>query len=167
MPFTGSDVVEVLDLLEIAGVDARLVGGWGVDALLGERSREHDDLDLLIPLEHDGRLRRALGQVGFVEVRGVPSNYVMWDRRGREVDVHLVRYGPEGDADYRTEAGADWVFPAGCFTRGRIEGRVVACVDGDQQVRDHADGYEPTPKDHADMRRLHERLGTTLVPPYV
>ncbi|MGH0035700.1 MAG: nucleotidyltransferase domain-containing protein [Myxococcota bacterium] len=39
-------VLEVLETLEGAGVRAWLDGGWGVDALLGERTREHADLTI-------------------------------------------------------------------------------------------------------------------------
>ena len=39
-----SDVVELLNRLEEHGIDVWLNGGWGVDALLGHQTREHDDL---------------------------------------------------------------------------------------------------------------------------
>jgi lincosamide nucleotidyltransferase A/C/D/E len=32
------------------GVDCCVVGGWGVDALVGTVAREHKDLDVLMPL---------------------------------------------------------------------------------------------------------------------
>jgi lincosamide nucleotidyltransferase A/C/D/E len=41
------EVVRLLDLLESAGVTVWLDGGWGVDALLEEQTREHDDLGLV------------------------------------------------------------------------------------------------------------------------
>jgi lincosamide nucleotidyltransferase A/C/D/E len=166
MAFTADDVHAVLDALASAGVDARVVGGWGVDALLGGSSREHADLDLLVPEEHDAMLRAALGARGFAEVRGVAINYVVRDARGREVDVHLVRSGADGDALYTSEDGSDWVFPATSFTTGRIADRDVTCVDADEQMREHAFGYEPGETDFADMLLLHHRFGTRLLPPY-
>jgi lincosamide nucleotidyltransferase A/C/D/E len=42
------DVLAVLDRLDRARVAVWLDGGWGVDALLGRRSRPHRDLDLVI-----------------------------------------------------------------------------------------------------------------------
>ena len=43
-----ADVVEEIDELELAGVDVWVQGGWGIDALLGEQTRPHDDLDVII-----------------------------------------------------------------------------------------------------------------------
>ena len=39
-------LLAVVGLLEADGIDVWLDGGWGVDALLGQQTREHDDLDL-------------------------------------------------------------------------------------------------------------------------
>src|SRR5215216_4234618 len=34
--------------------------GWGVDALVGEQTREHKDLDLIVRDSHESRMREAL-----------------------------------------------------------------------------------------------------------
>jgi lincosamide nucleotidyltransferase A/C/D/E len=44
-------VAEILGRLDGAGIWYCVEGGWGVDALLGEQTREHDDLDLAVRLE--------------------------------------------------------------------------------------------------------------------
>ena len=46
---TASDVIELLDFLERTGLEIHVDGGWAVDALLGEQTRSHDDLDIAIP----------------------------------------------------------------------------------------------------------------------
>jgi lincosamide nucleotidyltransferase A/C/D/E len=43
---SSGDVVELLRLLETSGVEVYVDGGWGVDALLGEQTRPHSDLDI-------------------------------------------------------------------------------------------------------------------------
>jgi hypothetical protein len=43
---TEAEVTEVLACLQRAGLDLWIDGGWGVDALLGAQTRDHDDLDL-------------------------------------------------------------------------------------------------------------------------
>jgi lincosamide nucleotidyltransferase A/C/D/E len=48
MTMTAADVVEILGWLGTASVDVWLDGGWGVDALVGEQTREHNDLDLIV-----------------------------------------------------------------------------------------------------------------------
>ena len=45
-------------MLQSAGVRVWLDGGWSVDALLGEQTRPHADLDLAVPADH--QLRRHL-----------------------------------------------------------------------------------------------------------
>lgn len=167
MPFGAADVLDVFDRLTAAGVDARLCGGWGVDALIGERTRPHEDLDLWVRIEHDGALRVTLGAQGFGLLRvDSPWNYVLVDGRGRQVDVHLVHVQVDGTAVYDVEDDEPYVMPADRFTTGVIAGRVVPCVTAEQQMLDHAGGYEPGETDRADMRALKERLGTPLLPPY-
>src|SRR5260221_13746165 len=41
-------LVRLLDLFAGRGIHVWLEGGWGVDALLGEQIREHDDVDLVV-----------------------------------------------------------------------------------------------------------------------
>jgi lincosamide nucleotidyltransferase A/C/D/E len=163
------DVIEILDTLASAGIDdAWLDGGWGVDALLGEQTRPHQDVDLVVRIEDVPAMRAALSAAGFELVEGVPdSNFVLRDRRGREVDVHPVRFDAAGNGVYRMENGQDWLFPAEGFTgRGRIGRREVRCLSPDVQMVDHATGYEPGETDFHDMRLLHERFGTKLLGPY-
>jgi lincosamide nucleotidyltransferase A/C/D/E len=38
----------LLDALRQVGVEACVGGGWAVDALVGEQTREHSDLDLWV-----------------------------------------------------------------------------------------------------------------------
>jgi lincosamide nucleotidyltransferase A/C/D/E len=45
---SADDVIEILDAFDRAGATVWLDGGWGVDALLGEERRRHDDLDVAI-----------------------------------------------------------------------------------------------------------------------
>jgi lincosamide nucleotidyltransferase A/C/D/E len=89
MTMTGADVVEILGWLDVASADVWLDGGWGVDALVGEQTREHKDLDLIVRDAHVSRMREALATHGFAQVEGgVPQSFILADERGREVDVH-------------------------------------------------------------------------------
>lgn len=165
---TAADVIGILDLLDPAGVESWLDGGWGVDALLGEQTRDHDDVDLVTRVSDVPAMRDALAGEGFELNRGEPdSNFVLRDGRGREIDVHPVRFDKGGNGVYRMEDGEDWIYPAEGFTgRGRIEGRDVKCLSPDVQMLGHAGGYEPHWTDFHDMRLLNNRFGTRLLPPY-
>ena len=164
----GADVVEIFNRLGDAGIDAWLDGGWAVDALLGEQTRPHADLDLIVKIDDLPGLRRTFEGQGFVEVQGgTDSNFVLRDARGREVDIHAVRFDEAGDGIYRMASGADWIFPAAGFEgRGRIDGRDVRCLTADVQMLCHAHGYVPGETDFHDTRLLNARLGTRLLPPY-
>ena len=163
-----SDVVEVLDRLDDAGIDAWLDGGWAVDALLAEQTRPHRDLDLIVREDDLPGSRDALAGDGFAEVPGGRDiNFVLRDARGREVDLHAIRFAESGDGLYRMESGAEWVFPAAGFEgRGLVDGREVRCLTADVQMLCHAHGYVPSETDFHDMRLLNARLGTRLLSPY-
>jgi lincosamide nucleotidyltransferase A/C/D/E len=167
MPVEIDDVHEVLDLLAGAGVAAILCGGWGVDALVGEQTRPHGDIDLWVSVEDDGPLRAALAHAGFTQLRvDSPSNYVLADQRDRQIDVHLVQCMEDGGAVYEVVDADPYVLPPEVFTVGTIGGREVRCVNAHQQMIDHAGGYVPGATDFADMRLLHQRLGTPYLPPF-
>ena len=165
---TADDVVFILDRLDAAGVAAWLDGGWAVDAVLGEVTRDHADLDLIVRVDDVATMRDALAADGFELTRGEPhSNFVLGDGAGREIDVHPARFDARGDGIYRMENGDDWTFPAGGFTgTGRIGARDVRCLTPDVQMLCHSTGYVPDEVDVHDMRLLHERLGTALLPPF-
>ena len=63
----GTDVHTVVDTLRTAGVEAWIAGGWGVDALLGVRTRRHEDLDVIVEAGTDSgeRAVQALAAIGF------------------------------------------------------------------------------------------------------
>lgn len=166
---TEPDLLAILDRIDAAGIDAWLDGGWGVDALLGEQTRAHNDVDLVMQVIDVPAVRAALAGDGFELDRGEPdSNFVLRDARGREIDVHPVRFDAGGDGVYRMENGEDWIYPAAGFAgRGRIAGREVRCLTPEVQMIGHAGGYEPDWTDFHDMRLLNARFGTPLLPPYL
>jgi lincosamide nucleotidyltransferase A/C/D/E len=159
--FGVSDVIELLEWLEEADVDLWLDGGWGHDAVLGEQTRRHDDLDLFIDCEHSPRLIAALEAHGFaVTERSSPDAFVLEDANGRQVDVHCARFDALGNGLYRMTNGEDWPLPAeGLRGRGTIGGRRVRCMTPELQMRCKIGDFEPSTADYQDVRLLHERFG--------
>jgi lincosamide nucleotidyltransferase A/C/D/E len=45
------EVLRILDALTARDLKVWLDGGWGVDALLGTQTRDHEDVDLIVELE--------------------------------------------------------------------------------------------------------------------
>ena len=42
------DVIELYETLEKNGISIWLDGGWGIDALLEEQTRLHEDVDIIV-----------------------------------------------------------------------------------------------------------------------
>ena len=159
-------VLDALDRLLAAGVPAWIGGGWGVDALVGEPTRPHADLDLAVDAGHEGRAIRALRGAGFRIVEDHrPTRFVMRTDDGRTVDLHPVDFAGPGPGVQLVPGGRPFLYPADGFTDGRIAGRVVPCLTAVQQLRFHL-GYPPAAKDRHDMRLLRDRLGLAVPPPY-
>jgi lincosamide nucleotidyltransferase A/C/D/E len=47
----------------LAGIEVWVDGGWGIDQLLGEQTRRHEDFDLVVTSAELGRVRAALERV--------------------------------------------------------------------------------------------------------
>jgi len=164
---TGADVLYVLDLLAAVEVRVWVDGGWGVDALLGEQTRPHDDLDLALEHRDLARFLSAMADAGFRLLRDDgPFNKVLVDQADRKVDYHVF----DASATRRTEAGVSVYGPMGLAYEvgafeghGTILGRQVACCTAAFQVRSHA-GYELDEDDLRDVEALHRRFGIPLLP---
>jgi lincosamide nucleotidyltransferase A/C/D/E len=153
------DVLDVLSLLARAGLTAWVDAGWGVDALLGTTTREHDDLDLVVRLDEIDQVRAALAQAGFrIVLRDwLPTALAVADAAGRSVDLHPVTRSRDGGGDQAQLDGGRFHYPPP--VRGLIGGRPVSYVDATTQLFCHS-GYEPTEKDRRDVAHLHRRFGS-------
>ena len=163
---TSSALVDLLCLIEDAGISVWLDGGWGVDALLERQSREHGDLDIVLCRSDVPRLQTVLDRRGFTVLSGKPpDSFVLANGSGLEVDVHAVVFDDNGNGIYRMQNGEDWIYPAEGFNgRGIVAGMEVRCLSPAIQVLGHAYGYTPMQKDLRDMELLQERFGVELPP---
>lgn len=163
---SAQDAAGLLRLMEAAGIEVWLDGGWAVDAVLAEQTRTHADLDIILHEKHLPKLREVLAGRGFVtRSGGTASNFVLHDPSGLEVDVHAIVFDEAGNGLYEMADGGTWVFPAAGFEgRGLIGGQPVRCLTPEVQVQCHAHGYVPTEKDFRDMEHLRARFGVELPP---
>jgi len=173
---SADDVIEILDALDAAGVTVWVDGGWGVDALLGEERRAHDDLDVAIARTDCNGAVAALAPLGFGpdegEAKWWPARLVLRDGRGRQIDVHPLIFDDEGNGRQEFPAWVDWIdreadaYPAdGLRGVGRVGGRAVRCLTAEAQVLQHAYA-DPDDVDYEDMTALADRFGVQLPPAY-
>lgn len=157
------ELLRVVGRLEREGIEVWIDGGWGVDALLERRTREHDDLDLVADLADADRIVEALGQLGYEPAAGgAPLSVVLVDGLGHQVDVHPVTFDEGGGGVYRMGGTRSWVYPAEGFSgRGTVGGRPVRCLTPETQVLVHA-GYELGEKDYLELHLLRERFGVEV-----
>ncbi|MFE6037301.1 nucleotidyltransferase domain-containing protein [Streptomyces sp. NPDC056452] len=155
-----SDVLSILSLLRAAGADVVIAGGWGIDALLGEETREHRDLDLLHVREQEPAVVAALTSAGYAETLDWrPARFVLSHPSGLEIDLHPLEFAADGSAVQSSLDPAEpFRYPASCFVTGTIGATTVRCISAEQQVLFHQ-GYEPADRDVRDMAQLRKKFG--------
>ena len=149
----------------LAGLRFWLDGGWGVDALLGEQTRAHSDLDIAIDARDVDEALRRLAPHGYAHAAdvepGLPARYVLRDERGCQVDLHVLAF-ESGDGWQTLPDGGRGGYPGSELGNlGKIGDLEVPCISPALQLRHHL-GYEPTDRDRRDMRLLANRFGLRL-----
>ncbi|NJP73426.1 amino acid transporter [Streptomyces sp. C1-2] len=157
---TADDVLSVLAMLRNADVDIWIGGGWGIDALVGQQTRQHRDLDLMHRKSQEAAVVAALANAGFAETLDWrPVRFVVTDPHGREIDLHPLIFTADGSAvQASTDPEHPFVYPVSCFVTGTISGTAVPCLSPEQQVYFHQ-GYEPADHDRHDMAQLRQAFG--------
>jgi lincosamide nucleotidyltransferase A/C/D/E len=156
-------VLALVKLFEQDHIEVILDGGWGVDALLGEQTRSHADLDIVIAYEDSSRLRELLAVYGYKDVPRQdtrPVNYVLEDDHGHLVDIHIYTLDrvnhPEHGLDYPLES---------LNGKGSILDYPVRCIDVENMVKFHS-GYLLDENDYHDVMVLCQRFGIELPAEY-
>lgn len=164
---SAADVLEIFDLLTSHGIEAWLDGGWGVDALLEEQTREHDDLDLVAALGRMPDAIAALSTTGFrVTEDERPTRLVLRDDAGRQIDIHTVVFDADGGGVQALPGERSYRYPPEGFAgHGKVAGVLLPCMTAAVQIECHL-GYEPTDTDCRDVTLLAERFGLPLPKPY-
>ncbi len=125
------DVIRIYQLLTANNIPIWLTGGWVIDALLGEQTRPHKDLDIFMRLDDCFRMCELLSAYGYslkelwsenrfitysdgVEVA---TAFVPQDLRGREIDAYALRFDERGNGIPAWDSTEGFIFkkqdPAG------------------------------------------------------
>lgn len=161
------DVLQILTWLERADISVWLDGGWGVDALVGQQTRSHNDLDLVVRLEDASYIEQTLAIQQFsVILNELPTRFVMKDANGRGVDFHTVQQSSSGQFIQVLQDGT-FNYPQNSLAgQGMIDGNVISCITPEAQMLCHT-GYKPQAKDIHDVRLLQQYFNLPLPEEYV
>jgi lincosamide nucleotidyltransferase A/C/D/E len=156
-------VIEIVKLLETHEIKVVVDGGWGVDALLGEQTREHDDLDIAIPHKDVPKLRKILTEKGFSEIFRDDTwecNFVLEDASKNQIDVHSYTFDKHGNNIF----GVAYL-PEHLTGKGIIKGIEVNCIPPEWAVKFHT-GYKLDENDYHDVKALCEKFHIPLPDEY-
>jgi lincosamide nucleotidyltransferase A/C/D/E len=163
-----ADVLEILRRLDRAEIGWWIDGGWGVDALIGRRTRAHDDLDLVVEKRQINRLGPLFPEFARAEHDWWPARFVLRDATDRQLDFHPVAFDDNGDGWQELPDGTRGRYPAGGLAgRGVVGGRDVRCITPELQLRhhDYAVG-RPDDVDWYDVRMLCDHYELAVPPSY-
>jgi lincosamide nucleotidyltransferase A/C/D/E len=160
---TATDVVSIIRLLEQNDIEVYVDGGWGVDALLGEQTRKHNDLDIALPHKHVPKLRELLATRGYNDVPRDDTrdcNFVLGDAEGHQVDVHSYTFNENGENVFGVAYELRHLTGTGI-----INGYAVKCIPADVMVEFHT-GYDIDENDYHDVKAICERFNIVLPKEY-
>jgi len=153
---TAQDVLDIYNSLKAESITIWVDGGWCVDALLGEQTREHPDLDIAVEHKDASKLKELLTARGYKEEPRNDTtewNYAMTDAQNRLVDVHVFEFDEQGANVYGIE------YPKNSLTgTGTINGQLVNCIAPEWMFK-FKTAYVPKEKDLKDVRALAEKYG--------
>ncbi|MCL2564405.1 MAG: nucleotidyltransferase family protein [Defluviitaleaceae bacterium] len=160
---TAEDVIKIIKLLEQNAIEVYIDGGWGVDALLGEQTRRHNDLDIAMPHKFVPKLRELLEAKGYKDVPRDDTrdcNFVMGDEGGRLIDIHTYTFDENGKNIF----GVAYE-PHHLVGTGVINGYPIKCVPPEVSVEFHK-GYNVDEDDYRDVKALCERFNISMPKEY-
>ena len=145
-------VLRFVHLLNKNGIEVILDGGWAVDALVGEQTRPHEDLDIAVYHKDVPRIRSLLEEQGYVEVPRDDSwecNFVYGNDQGHLIDIHSCAFDGQGNHTF----GVAYSIEAFSGT-GQINGHQVRCIPPKILMEYHT-GYPLDENDYHDVKQLH------------
>jgi lincosamide nucleotidyltransferase A/C/D/E len=160
---TASDVIAIVKLLNRNGIEVIIDGGWGVDALLGQQTRRHNDLDVAVMHKDVNKIRALLEERGYHEIPQDDSwecNFVLGDDQGHLFDLHSCTFDDAG----RNVFGVKYPLDSWKGT-GSIHGFPVNCITAEWMVKFHT-GYTLDENDYHDVKGLCKRFGLEVPEEY-
>lgn len=167
------DVIRIYKRLSTNGIRLWLTGGWGIDDLIGEQTRDHKDLDVLIRLDDVVRTRELLSRDGYgvkelwsenqwvkdADRVEVATAFVLQDPEGREIDAHALRFDDRGDGIPAWNDTEGFIFTEQDLAgEGSIAGFAISCISFEMQLKCHT-GYQLPKSQVRDLELLNKKFG--------
>jgi len=160
---TSNDVIEFVQLLNQNDIEVIIDGGWGVDALLGEQTRTHEDLDIAVQHKDVSKIRALLEARGYQDVPRDDTrdcNFVLGDDEGHLIDIHSYTFDSAGKLIFGIEYPYDSLDGT-----GSINGHPVRCISPEWMVKFHT-GYPLDDNDYHDVKSLCQHFGIKIPSEY-
>lgn len=157
---TLDSLAELFALLEQAGFQFWLAGGWAVDFHAGTVTRPHTDVDLVVHHADKNKLHSLLLDVGFNVIDDSdPDAEMIYQRGNFKVDLSFI---VELDNGTVVSPGWEhWPWPPSSFSSGTRQLSGLSChvVSASTLLTSKRDyetqvGDEPRPRDLADIQIL-------------
>ncbi len=161
-----SQVLQILQIFKNIQAQTWIVGGWGVDALIGKQTRRHNDVDIAFDAQDEEKIIQTFYQLGYSIVEDArPTRFVLKKTDGTEIDMHPIVFDDSGVGKQLVPGGEPFLYPKDAFAQGIIDGQKVPCLTVNQQVVFHA-GYVPLAKDRHNINVLHEHFAIKIPDAY-
>lgn len=153
------DITEIVQLFNQHGIEFYVDGGWGVDALLGEQTRPHADLDIAIQHKDLPQVRALLEARGYSDVHRADSsdfNFVLDDYQGHQIDIHTYTFDAAGNHIYGIP------YPLESLSgKGSVDGHPVKCISPEWVVKFHT-AYEFDEDDYRDVKAICQHFNIKM-----
>lgn len=153
-----SDLFKVLTIMDGTGIRYWLDGGWGVDVIVGEMTRNHRDVDIDFDSQYTEDLLRVLIENGYkVTTDCRPVRIELYNPDLSYIDIHPFILADDGSAKQADPDGGYFEFPSGFFTETVFQGRKIPCISVKGQKIFHT-GYELREVDKHDITLIDKLL---------
>lgn len=153
---TKEDLKTVINILEQAGIQYWIDGGWGVDILFGKQTRDHRDIDVNFDAQYTKNLLKILLDYGYeIDTDWQPVRIELYSKNYGYLDIHPFVVNEDGTSKQANLEGGWYEFEKDLFDRVSFGGKTIPCISLKGQKLFHS-GYELREKDIHDLAILEK-----------
>lgn len=142
---------KILDIFDQFHITYWLDGGWGVDVLYGQQTREHRDIDIDFDAKYTEQVLEMLQSMGYVlETDWLPVRAELNHPEYGYLDIHPFDISDWKHIRQANPTGGYFEFEADYFGEAVFEGKRIPCISLKGQRVFHT-GYTPREEDIHDL----------------